>query len=191
VLSASCLACLSACGGLLGEQSKVSIAAPVAVTTAPSSTTTTAAMTTYVVVRGDTLSSIARRFAVTVGAITRANHLADANSLTIGQSLRIPPVEPITLTVTPAEGPAGTSFTLHLTGIAATDVVTFSIAQPGHRPFTGPTHTPAPDGSVSASYETYPTDPAGSYVVLAHTSSGKGMFATFRVDSGTAVPRPS
>jgi peptidoglycan endopeptidase LytF len=44
---------------------------------------------TYTVARGDTLSSIARRFNVTVDAIKRQNNLKSA-SLRVGQTLRIP-----------------------------------------------------------------------------------------------------
>jgi len=93
---------------------------------------------------------------------------------------------PLVLAVTPAEGQAGTAFHLHLSGLAPSDVVTFSIAAQGGHPYTGPTHSPAPDGSVSALYETRPTDTSGVYVVLAHTATGKGAFASFRVDPPSA-----
>jgi hypothetical protein len=93
-----------------------------------------------------------------------------------------------TLTVTPAKGPAGTPFHLHLIGASPSDVVTFSIAAQGGKPYTGPTHSPAPDGSVSATYQSWPTDTAGLYVVLAHTASGKGAFASFRVLPAPPVP---
>jgi len=45
----------------------------------------------YVVVAGDTLSRIAQRFNVTVQAIVTANNLSNANSLSVGQRLIIPP----------------------------------------------------------------------------------------------------
>jgi len=91
----------------------------------------------------------------------------------------------LTVTVTPAEGPAGTPFHVHLTGLAASDVVTFSIAANGGHPYTGPRHVPGADGSVSAVYETSAADPAGVYVVLAHTATGRGAFASFRVNAAT------
>jgi len=94
---------------------------------------------------------------------------------------------PLVLTVTPTVAPAGTSFHLHLSGLLPTDVVTFSIAAQGGHPYTGPTHVPAPDGTVAAAYETLPTDTLGLYVVLAHTASGRGAFATFHV----AAPGPA
>lgn len=48
------------------------------------------AQTDYVVVRGDTLASIARRFGVTVQAIVQANGLANPNLIFAGQRLIIP-----------------------------------------------------------------------------------------------------
>ncbi len=44
----------------------------------------------YLVAPGDTLSTIARRFGVTVEAIARANNIADVATLRVGQSLIIP-----------------------------------------------------------------------------------------------------
>lgn len=61
--------------------------APPSPPASPSGGSTT--LITYTVVRGDTLSSIARRFNVTVDAIKRQNNLKSA-SLRVGQTLRIP-----------------------------------------------------------------------------------------------------
>ncbi|HVM66559.1 MAG TPA: LysM peptidoglycan-binding domain-containing protein [Acidimicrobiales bacterium] len=185
-----CIASVTACGALTAPSSKLATVASSAQSVL-TTTSTTAPATTYVVVRGDTLTAIARRFGVTVGAIVAANHIASQDALSVGQVIHVPPVVPLGLTVSPGEGSAGTSFTLRLVGVAATDTVTFSVTQPGHHPYTGPQHSPAPDGTVSATYETYPTDPAGGYVVLARTSSGKGAFATFRVDPATTSPSVS
>ena len=44
----------------------------------------------YVVVRGDTLSRIARRFGTTVAALTSGNCLTNANFIYVGQRLRVP-----------------------------------------------------------------------------------------------------
>jgi LasA protease len=48
----------------------------------------------YTVQAGDTLATIAQNYGVSVGALIRANHLADANTLSIGQVLDVPPPEP-------------------------------------------------------------------------------------------------
>jgi LysM repeat protein len=186
-IAAVCVAGSTACGALSAPSEKVTTVAPAAQTVI-TTTSTTAATTTYAVVRGDTLTAIARRFGVTVAAIVAANHLTSQDALSVGEVIHVPPVLPLGLTISPGEGPAGTSFTLRVVGVAPTDTVTFSITQPGHHPYTGPQHTPGPDGTVSATYETYPTDPAGAYVVLARTSSGKGAFASFRVDAAATSP---
>ena len=59
--------------------------APTTVTTVPPSPAGT-----YVVEAGDTLSSIAARFSVTVDAISQANGITDVNSIRPGQELIIP-----------------------------------------------------------------------------------------------------
>jgi LysM repeat protein len=46
---------------------------------------------TYTVQRGDTLSSIARRFNVTTATLAQLNNIANANLIYVGQVLRIPP----------------------------------------------------------------------------------------------------
>jgi len=48
----------------------------------------------YVVLRGDTLFSIARRFGTTIGAITQANGLSNPNYIRAGQRLIIPSAYP-------------------------------------------------------------------------------------------------
>ncbi len=77
-----------------------------------------AAETIYVVRRGDTLYSIARRLGTTVDAIMRLNGLTNPNVIYVGQRLRIPdgattppPVTPTPTTpppMTPTPTPAGT-----------------------------------------------------------------------------------
>src|SRR5271165_5400695 len=44
---------------------------------------------------------------------------------------------PLVLEVTPADAQAGAAFHLHLTGLAQSDVVTFSITAHGGHPYTG------------------------------------------------------
>lgn len=48
-----------------------------------------AAVSSYAVVPGDTLSTIATRFGTTVEALMAANHLRDPDEITIGQELRL------------------------------------------------------------------------------------------------------
>ncbi len=47
----------------------------------------------YVVQRGDTLYSIARRYGVSMWEIARVNGIADVNRIRVGQVLRIPPLK--------------------------------------------------------------------------------------------------
>ena len=49
--------------------------------------------TLYIVVPGDTLASIARRFERDIFAVAAYNGLADINRLDVGQELRIPPAD--------------------------------------------------------------------------------------------------
>ncbi len=50
---------------------------------------------TYIVQPGDTLGILARRYHVSVQALMAANHLSDPNLLSVGQTLIIPPPEPV------------------------------------------------------------------------------------------------
>ncbi|MBI1294315.1 LysM peptidoglycan-binding domain-containing protein [bacterium] len=61
--------------------------------------------TTYVVQRGDTLFSIARRFGTTVAELSRLNGITNPNLIRVGQRLRIP-TRPTTPTPTPTPTPA-------------------------------------------------------------------------------------
>ncbi len=78
---------------LVGENTPVVVAGGGA--TAPPSTTAplvlaSATPTVYVVQPGDTLSSIARQFDVSVESLMAANGLSDPNVLSVGQTLIIP-----------------------------------------------------------------------------------------------------
>jgi LysM repeat protein len=66
-----------------------------AATTQPAPTATATPITqsqpsSYTVLAGDTLFSIARRFGVTVTAIAELNSLTNANLIRVGQRLQIP-----------------------------------------------------------------------------------------------------
>jgi LysM repeat protein len=58
--------------------------------TASPTPTPTPTQRTYIVKSGDTLISIARRFGVTVDALSKLNSISNPNSIRIGQELKIP-----------------------------------------------------------------------------------------------------
>jgi LysM repeat protein len=180
---------LTACGVAVSQGSTlppVKSAAAVASTT----TSTAAPLISYTVARGDTITAIAHRFGVPVAAIAFVNRLPGLDTLAVGQVLRIPPPPPVAFTVDPAHGPAGTSFQLHVAGLQPSDQVTFVITAPGQSPYTGPPHSPGPDGSVTATYQSWPNDATGPYAVVAHTASGRSLAADFRVDPAPPVGTP-
>ena len=64
--------------------------------------------TEYRVAEGDTLSVIAKKFGVSVGAIMDANGLTDPNKIALGQKLRIPIVATVSSTAASASSGATT-----------------------------------------------------------------------------------
>jgi LysM repeat protein len=182
---------------------------PRATTIAP---TTTAPPSTYTVKGGDTLSAIAKKLGVPLQAIIALNHLTDPNKLSAGQALVVPPTTTTTvptttpapttaapatpttaapsgnLKITPGSGRAGTVFTLSLTGAKPTEAVTFEIDSPDGKKFTGPPHTAAADGSVSASYFTQQQDQTGMYNVIANGNQGTSGRGSFRLDPPNPGP---
>ena len=145
-----------------------------------STTTTTAGPTTYTVQRGDTLTSIAKRFGVRVTDLLGANTFANPDNLTEGQTVTIPKVTPPTLLVTrdPTE-PNQLDF--ELTGALSGELVTFTITSPSG-PFTGPAHAVASDGTASATYDT--AGATGTFTVAANGSQGTTAQTTFQVSAG-------
>jgi hypothetical protein len=193
----------AACGGGKHQTTATTRPAPTI------ATTTTAPFSTYVVKAGDSLGLIAKRLNVPLGTILAMNHLADPNKITAGLVLTLPPTTTTTtvstttttlppttrstsasgrLTVSPARGRAGTTFTLKLTGAQPTETVTFEIDSPNGNKFTGPPHPTGPDGSVSASYFTQQVDPVGTYNVVATGNQGTTTTASFRVDPPSSSP---
>lgn len=63
-----------------------------------------AAPSTYTVHSGDTLSSIAHKFSTSVTSLEQANHLANANQLSVGQVLQLSGVAPSTSAQSSSEG---------------------------------------------------------------------------------------
>jgi LysM repeat protein len=156
-------------------------------TTGPATTTTSAPrpVVQYTVASGDTLSSIARRFHVSTGAIALTNKLATPDHLTVGQVLTIPAEVPVRLAVKPASIPPGGSVNITLSGAAPGERVTFQIQTPTGS-FKGPVHVAAADGTVATTYAANPTDPSGSYLVVARGDQGLTASAVLVV----ATPAP-
>src|SRR5579859_5540257 len=92
----ACTAVLAACGGG-GKKHAVTATTTTARTTIPT-TTTTLAPVNYKVVRGDTLGKIARKFGVSISAITDANKITDPDKIVEGQVLVIPAASSTTTT---------------------------------------------------------------------------------------------
>ena len=185
---AGCVAVLTGCGVAVTRSSKLPAVRSAAL--APTTTTTAAPMISYTVARGDTITSVAQHFGIAVAAIAFFNRLPNLDVLAVGQVLRIPPPPPLGFAVDPANGPAGTSFQLRVTGLQPSDWVTFVITAPGQSPYTGPPHAPGADGSVSATYQSWPNDATGAYGVVAHTASGRSLTAQFRVDRAVPMSTP-
>ncbi len=133
--------------------------------------------------KGNTLTSLARFFGLSIDALASANHLSTTATLTVGETLLIPPRQPVQLGVSPGDGSAGTQFTFTLTGAQPNETIIFQIDAPGGDKFTGPPHTAAQDGSVSAMYQSSVSDAAGTYTIIAGGNAGTSAQATLRIDA--------
>lgn len=156
---------------------------PATTTTTRPTMTTTAPLISYRVQRGDTLTSVAKRFRTSPATIIFLNRLADPNHLTEGQTLLIPPPAALALRVTPAQGHVGEGFQLDLTGAKPAEAVVFEIDSPAGK-YTGHPHLAADDGSVTATYIPSVGDPVGTYQVIATGNLGTTARASFRVVAG-------
>lgn len=167
-------ACSSDSGDVAG-----STTVPSRTTVAPT-TTTTLPPVVYEVQSGDTLSSIAERFGLSPAAIAMANQLSNADQLTAGQVLTIPPIPPAEVTVTPNVAPSGQALTFVLTGARAGETVTFEINAPNGDKFPGQPHTASQDGVAMATYNSSGDDP-GVYTVVATGDGGTSAQAPYLV----------
>jgi LysM repeat protein len=78
-------------GVMIGEASP---APPAAAAPAPPAPHSAAAGNTHIVARGETLTSIAKMYKVTVDDLQKANHIEDGRKLQAGQSIIIPTGSP-------------------------------------------------------------------------------------------------
>jgi LysM repeat protein len=177
VLAASGAIVVAACSSNAGDGAS-STTAPSRTTVAP--TTTTLPPVTYEVQRGDTLTSIAERFGLSPAVIATANQLSNADQLTEGQVLTIPPAPPPEVTITPNVAPSGQTLTFTLTGAKAGETVTFEINAPNGDKFTGQPHTASQDGEATTSYNSTGDDP-GVYRVVATGDRGTTAQAPYLV----------
>jgi hypothetical protein len=86
-----------------------------------------------------------------------------------------------TLTVTPASGKVGTSFSLTAGGFRPGEALTFEVDIPGRTAFIGPSHTADPSGAVTSTYVPLSGDPAGVYTIKAVGNEGTKAQATLTV----------
>jgi LysM repeat protein len=186
VLAIACMTAVNACSTSSKHSSSRSPKSGTTTSTRPvtATTPTTLALQRYQLKRGDTLASVAKRFRVSIAAILFVNHIPDANRVTEGQTLVIPPAPPLALVVKPAQGSPGQAFQFQLTGAQPSEIVVFEIDKPAGK-YVGAPHTAADDGTVGATYNTATTDPAGTYVVKAHGTQGTAVQATFQVVNAT------
>jgi LysM repeat protein len=143
---------------------------------------TTGATQRYQVQSGDTLTSIARRFGITVAAIVAANTLTDPDTLSLGQTLEIPPPPPVELVVSPTSVTAGVTVQFEFRGAKPGENVTFTLNGPMGT-FTGPAHAASADGAVTASYTPAYYATPGDVTVSAVGDQGTTATASFRIES--------
>ncbi len=172
--------CVALVAGCSTSSSTRHVATSVSTTTAPTTTTTTIPPITYRVKRGDTLTTIANHFRVSISAIVSRNHVADPDRLTEGQNLLIPPAPPLKLVVTPPEGQPGQAFQLKLTGAVPSEMIKFEIDSAAGK-YTGGPHTASADGAVTATYQAALGGPTGIYNVTATGNLGTTVRAGFVV----------
>jgi len=177
-------AVLAACGG--STQSSAVRASRRKPVPTSSTTTTTRPPFSYQVRSGDTLTSLAGFFGVSLDALAFANHLTVTSTVDVGQTLTIPSRAAVQLSITPTDGPAGTPFTLSLTGAQPGELIFFRVTGPDDN-FTGLPHGAAPDGSVSTTYTSDQYATPGHYTVTVIGNRGTTVKATFVIDNITSA----
>jgi LysM repeat protein len=184
VVAAVAVAALSRVGGDDGGGGRKGPNVPAGSPLPAEAPTTTRApgdlLTAYVVTRGDTLTSIARRFSVSTAAIIAANQLVDPDRLAEGQHIMIPPPAPIALVLTPTSTSGGQPIEIRLTGAKPAENVTFTVTTPAGT-FSGPPHAATYDGTVVTSYRPDPGALGGLGTVSATGDRGTVARASFGI----------
>lgn len=147
--------------------------------TLASTTTTTAPASTYQVKRGDTLTEIAKRFRTSVAAIITTNHLADADHLTEGQPLVMPPPTAVRIDAALVDDQGTPAMALALVGAQPTEQVTFVVTRPDGSTYTGTPHAASDVGTVTTNYTG--DLPAGGYRVDASGTAGTTAALAFHI----------
>lgn len=147
---------------------------------ASATTTTTTPAVTYRVQRGDTLTEIAKQFHTSVAAIVRTNGLPDADHLTEGQELVMPPPSALRLDAQLVGGRADSGFELTLVGALPSEVVTFVITLPSGATYTGSPHVASAYGVVTTTYTA--KIGLGTYRVTASGERGTNAESIFHLD---------
>jgi LysM repeat protein len=143
-------------------------------------TTTTTPPATYRVQRGDTLTKIAKQFHTSVAGIVTTNGLPDADHLTEGQELVMPPPSALRIDAKLVGGRTDSGFDLTLVGALPSEVVTFVIALPNGDTYTGSPHVASGYGVVTT---TYTADIGlGTYRVTASGERGTNAESIFHLD---------
>jgi LysM repeat protein len=169
-------------GSIDGRSSTETISRSTTPTTAAPTTTAAPPIDRYEVRRGDTLSSIADRFGVTIDALVLANRIDDRDHLTEGRVLVIPPRPPVELAVTPATATPGDDVQLSLSGAKPSEPVVFEIHSPSGT-YTGPRHVADADGRVTTTYRPSAGALPGTYTVVARGDRGTTAEADFEVEA--------
>jgi hypothetical protein len=89
-----------------------------------------------------------------------------------------------TVTVTPPQGPTGTAFKVAAAGFKPGESLRFEFSSAQGKPYTGPPHKVAADGTVSATYNPASGQQPGVWTVKATGDQGTTAQGQFTVTSG-------
>src|SRR5260370_773939 len=115
------------------------------------------------------------------------DHRGTGEQLTVGHTREVPTAPPLQLAAAPPPAAPGDAVTFNLTGAQGGETTSFEVDAPGGGKFTGPPHTVADDGSVSATYQTTSRGASGGFTVVATGNQGTSVRMSFRVDSNGPI----